>query len=51
MASPDFASFLLTALYAACNICVLVLRDDEETHMFPSLMYITIVVGDIFSID
>jgi hypothetical protein len=36
-------------LYAACKICVLVLSDNEETHMFPSSIYITMVVGDMFS--
>jgi hypothetical protein len=36
-------------LYAACKICVLVLRDEDETQMFPSLMYITMVVGEMFS--
>jgi hypothetical protein len=36
-------------LYAACKICILVLSDEEETHMFPSLIYITMVVGDMFS--
>jgi hypothetical protein len=37
-------------LYTACKICVLVLSDDEETQMFLSSMYITMVEGEMFSI-
>jgi hypothetical protein len=49
MDNPDFASCLLTALYATCRIFMLVLSDVDETHMFPSSIYIAIVVGEIFS--
>jgi hypothetical protein len=36
-------------LYATCRICMLVLSDDDETHMFLSSMYIAMVVGEICS--
>jgi hypothetical protein len=51
MDNPHFVSWLLTDLYAACKICVLVLSDDKETQMFLSSMYITMVEGEMFSID
>jgi hypothetical protein len=51
MDSPDFASCLLTALYATCRIFMLVLSDDDDTQMFPSSIYIAIVVGEILSIE
>jgi hypothetical protein len=49
MDNSDFESWLLIALYAACKIYVLVLSDEDETQMFPSSMYVTMVVGEMFS--
>jgi hypothetical protein len=48
MDSPDFASCLLMALYATCRIFMLVLSDNDDTHMFLLSIYIAIVVGEIF---
>jgi hypothetical protein len=39
----------MAQLYATCKICVFVLSDEDETHMFLSSMYITMVVGEMCS--